>query len=150
VKPARILAVAGLSVLVLGNHVFAAAPGSAAPMSSADEAILAYDGYLRTADRYLSEGDYAAALENLYKAAALRPDDARLHEKLAVAHDADREPAKAFASFEKAGELYLAEGDTARAARVLEYLRASGRDKAAVAAFEKKLEAARLKRQSAQ
>ena len=144
------VAVAGLAAL-FGVHAYAAAPQpaamqeSAAATAHAEETILEYDRLLRTADRYLSEGDYPAALDNLHKAQTLRPGDARFYEMLAVAHDADREPAMAFGNFEKAGELYLAAGDLARAARVLEYLRASGREKQRVAAFEHKLDAARLK-----
>lgn len=147
------VAVAGFAALWFG-HAFAAAPQPATTQASnaataqAEGTIFEYDRLLRTADRYLTEGDYPAALDNLHKASTLRPGDARFYEMLAVAHDADREPAMAFGDFEKAGELYLAAGDLARAAHVLEYLRASGREKQRVDAFEHKLNAARLKKPS--
>ena len=149
-KPLPTVAVAGLAAL-FGIHAYAAAPqpatmqASAAATAQAEETILEYDRLLRTAERYLTEGDYPAALDNLHKASTLRPGDARFYEMLAVAHDADREPALAFGNFEKAGELYLAAGDLARAARVLEYLRASGRERPRVDVFEHELNAARLK-----
>lgn len=152
-KPLPTVAVAGLAAL-FGIHAYAAAPqpatmqASTAATAHAEETILEYDRLLRTADRYLTEGDYPAALDNLHKASILRPGDARFYEMLAVAHDADREPALAFGNFEKAGELYLATGDLARAAHVLEYLRASGREKQRVDVFEHKLNAARLKKPS--
>lgn len=150
-KPLPTVAVAGLAAL-FGIHTYAAAPqpatmqASAAATAQAEETILEYDRLLRTAERYLTEGDYPAALDNLHKASTLRPGDARFYEMLAVAHDADREPAMAFGNFEKAGELYLAAGDLDRAARVLEYLSASGREKQRVDAFEHELNAARLKK----
>lgn len=140
-----------LAILCCCGSAVAATPAAAseqpaaASLSQAEETILAYDRMLRAADRYLSEGDYPAALDQLQQASRLRPGDAGFYEKLAIAYDADRESAQAFDNFQKAGDLYLAAGELDRAARILEYLRASGRAQPRVAAFELKLNAARLK-----
>ncbi|MDD5177275.1 MAG: hypothetical protein PHQ05_12725 [Sterolibacterium sp.] len=141
-------AMAGLLAICCGGQAWAASPATTRQIAvaTAEERVLEYDRLLRTAERYLSEGDYPAALDNLHQALARRPGDARFYKMLAVAYDADREPAKAFGYFEKAGELYLDEGDLVRAAHLLEVLRASGREQPRVAVFERKLEARRLKR----
>jgi len=128
--------------LCAASEAPASSPPISAGASQAEEAILAYDRLLRAADRYLSEGDFPAALEQLQEASKLRVGDARFYEKFAIAYDADRQPDKAFEYFATAGEMYLTADELDSAARILEYLRVSGRNPQRSAVFAQRLQKA--------
>jgi len=75
------------------------------------------------ASRYIEEGDYQSALEELSKAGKLSQGDPELYELLALAYDGDRQSAPAYENFLLAGEMYLQAGGLESAWRMLGWLR---------------------------
>lgn len=81
-----------------------------------------YSRHKLFASRYIEEGDYPSALEELSQARILRQDDPRLFELLALAHDGERESSKAYENFLLAGRMYIDAGDMDSAWRVLGWI----------------------------
>jgi len=87
------------------------------------EGMSAYERHKLFASRYIVEGDYQSALDELYRARDMRQDDPELYERLGVAYDGDRQSGAAYENFFRAAEMYLASGDIGRAQSMHGWLR---------------------------
>ena len=82
-----------------------------------------YDKHKLFASRYIEEGDFPMALEELESAEALRTDEPALFELKAIAYDADRQSQKAYDNFIKAAHMYMADGNKDKTVQMLGWLR---------------------------
>ncbi|MFC1769493.1 hypothetical protein ACFLZI_00405 [Nitrospirota bacterium] len=104
------------------------------------EGMTEFSKSISFASRYIEEGDYESAIENLLKAQEIR-DTASVHELLGIAYDAERDPDTAFTHFLRAGKMYYEQGNTKKAWSTLGWLRTIRSKDPEVIEFEKMLRA---------
>ncbi len=98
-----------------------------------------YKKFIVFAGRYIEEGDYGNALDSLHSAEKIRDNDPLLYELLGIVYDSERMSEKAYGYYKKAGEMYLASGNTDKAWNMLGWMRTVKMDSKEVLDFEKRL-----------